>query len=135
MTARGEELSRREDILDLLTDLEVDRAGHAETVASLDDGDEFIDLDRLGDGIQRANGVPVRPGAVLPRKAVEARTWSKIIGVLVPKAVASAPRRRRPALPTPAPSSPPKQAGATSRSDTPAASPPPPRGSAARGRR
>jgi hypothetical protein len=71
-------LVERETIIDLLTDDEASKVSTIETAARLNEGDEFVDLDMLGRGIQRADGVPVHMGSVLARKAVHAQTWSQI---------------------------------------------------------
>jgi hypothetical protein len=56
----------------------------AETAASLSTGDEYLDLEHIEDGVQRAGSSPVPMGRVLPRKAVHADTWTKILAQLTP---------------------------------------------------
>lgn len=69
----------RERLLLLLSDDEVASVSSAET-AQLANGDEFVDLERLGEGVQTAELSTITPGGrVLPRKAVQASTWSKIL--------------------------------------------------------
>ncbi len=75
-------LAQREEVLDLLSDEEVSQVSRAETAAHLAEGDEFLDLQRLGDGVAIADGVRVRMGLVLPRKAVSERTWQQILELL-----------------------------------------------------
>jgi hypothetical protein len=72
----------RDSILTLLTDDEVARVATAETTASLVDGDEYIDLEKLGRGAHQAGALRPTMGSVLPRKAVQAQTWSKILAHL-----------------------------------------------------
>ena len=73
---------QREAIIELLSDDEVSKVSTAETAARLDEGDEFVDLDGLSHGIQRADGVPVHMGSVLARKVVHEQTWSRIAELL-----------------------------------------------------
>jgi hypothetical protein len=75
-------LVQREAIIELLTDDEVSKVSAVEAAARLDEGDEFVDLDMLDRGIQRADGVPVHMGSVLARKVVHEQTWSRIAKVL-----------------------------------------------------
>jgi hypothetical protein len=69
----------RNNILKLLSDDEVARVSTAETVAHLSDGDEYLDLEQLDRGVQRAPGRVTPMGRVLPRKAVQEDTWRKIL--------------------------------------------------------
>ena len=75
---RSEYLTR-DSILKLLSDDEVTTVSTAETAARLADGDEYLDLEQLAQGVQRASGKSVAMGRVLPRKAVHADTWNKIL--------------------------------------------------------
>ncbi len=45
-------------------------------------GEEYIDLQRLQVGVQRAQHVMSPTGGELPRKAVQAGTWTKILAQL-----------------------------------------------------
>jgi hypothetical protein len=73
----------RENILKALSDEEVASVSTAETAARLSDGDEYLDLQQLKQGVQRAAG-PTEPMArVLPKNAVHADTWKKILTQLV----------------------------------------------------
>ncbi len=71
----------RNAIMNLLSDEEVARVSTAETAVRLADGDEYIDLERLNQGVHRASQAahPTPMGRVLPRKAVHQDTWSKIL--------------------------------------------------------
>jgi len=69
----------RDGILKILTDDEVASVSTAETETHLADGDEYLDLEKLEQGVRRSGGTSVPTGRVLPRKAVHAKTWSKIL--------------------------------------------------------
>jgi hypothetical protein len=69
----------RDSILKLLSDDEIARVSTAETAAHLTNGDEYLDLEKLDQGVRHANGTPTPMGRVLPRKSVHAQTWSKIL--------------------------------------------------------
>jgi len=69
----------RDDILKLLSDDEVATVTTAETALRLQDGDEFLDLEQLGQGVQTAPAKITPMGRVLPKKAVHADTWKKIL--------------------------------------------------------
>jgi hypothetical protein len=69
----------RDHILGLLSDAEVASVSTAETAAKLSDGDEYVDLEHLRQGVQRAHGTATNIGGVLPRKAVHEKTWTQIL--------------------------------------------------------
>jgi hypothetical protein len=71
--------TKRDGILNLLSDDEVASVSTAETAARLFDGDEYIDLGQLEQGVRRAVGTTAPMGRVLPRKSVHESTWSKIV--------------------------------------------------------
>jgi hypothetical protein len=73
----------REGILKLLSDDETASVSNAETAPRLQDGDEYIDLERIDRGVQKAPGTHTPMGRVLPRKAVHAATWTRIVAQLV----------------------------------------------------
>jgi hypothetical protein len=72
----------RDGIMNLLSDEEVARVSTAETAQKLADGDEYIDLEQLEQGVLRAPSTPTPMGRVLPRKAVHEDTWSKVLMTL-----------------------------------------------------
>ena len=77
------ELVARETILKLLSDDETARVSTAEAAGTLIDGAEYLDLEHIDKGIQRATGATnVTMGHVLPRRAVTAGTWTKILAHL-----------------------------------------------------
>lgn len=73
----------REAILGMLSDEEVAKVSTAEATSVMGAGQEFIDLGNLGRGIQRVNAATtVKMANVLPRKAVSAETWPKLVDYL-----------------------------------------------------
>ena len=78
-TDRENEQVTRESVLKLLSDAEVAKVSTEETTPRLLDGDEYLDLNRLDRGVLRAHGPDAPMDSVLPRKAVHADTWSKLL--------------------------------------------------------
>lgn len=76
------EYTARERILGLLSDEEVARVSTAETQLRLADGDEYLDLERIEEGVRQVHGPTTATGRLLPRSAVRDATWSKILGQL-----------------------------------------------------
>ena len=74
----------RDLLLKTLSDDEVASVSTAETAERLPDGEEFVDLEHLDQGVQRAGTAPIPMGRVLPRKAVHEHTWTKIVAYLPP---------------------------------------------------
>ena len=73
----------RETILNLLSNAETAKVSNAEGAAALTVGDDFVDLEHLDQGVQRASAsTKVVMGHVLPRSAVSQETWSKIMAQL-----------------------------------------------------
>lgn len=72
----------RDSILKLLSDDEISKVTTAETADRLTAGDEFIDLEKFDLGVQRATSQQTPMGRVLPKKAVHADTWKKIVAQL-----------------------------------------------------
>lgn len=73
------ELISRQSVLLLLNDQEVAKVSNAESGKHLSDGDEYLDLEHLGLGVQRAHRVPDELGRVLPRKSVAEGTWLAVL--------------------------------------------------------
>lgn len=69
----------RAGMLRVLSDAEIASVSAAEVAAGLDEGDEYIDLKHLDQGVHRARGATPPMGRVLPRKAVQEATWAKIL--------------------------------------------------------
>ena len=81
-TKRTEQVTR-DAILNLLTDEETARVSTAEVATRLTEGAEYLDLEHLDQGVQRAKvATAVKMGHVLPRSAVSAETWRKILAQL-----------------------------------------------------
>lgn len=77
------ELVSRDSVLKLLTNEETARVSMAETKSGLADGADYIDLDHLDKGVQRAGAaVPVAMSDIVPRTAVGNETWTKILAHL-----------------------------------------------------
>ena len=77
------DLVGRDAILKFLTDEETARVSTAETAASIRDGVEYLDLQHIDQGILTAKrGTSVEMGNVVPRSAVSAATWAKILASL-----------------------------------------------------
>ncbi len=73
----------RETILRLLSDDEIARVSTAETAPQLAFGDEYVDLDEPDRGVCRADGKGTAPmGQLLPRAAVQEKTWRDIVILL-----------------------------------------------------
>jgi hypothetical protein len=73
------EHATKDRILQLLAEGEVDGASIPETTAHLRRGDEYLDLEQLQQGVQRAAGAGTLAGQVLPRRAVREDTWRRIL--------------------------------------------------------
>jgi hypothetical protein len=72
---------QRNKILKLLSDEEVARVSRAESEPSLTIGDDYVDLNDLDKGVQRAGASPPMHGLV-PRRAVCEPTWAAIVASL-----------------------------------------------------
>ena len=73
----------RETVLQLLSNEEIAKVATAETAAELFEGDEYLDLEHLDQGVRRADpATKVTMGHVVPRSAVSAENWSKILAQL-----------------------------------------------------
>ena len=72
--------SARNAIMMLLTDEETARVATAQAGARLADGAEFLDLEQLERGIQRAaSRTPIAMGHIIARSAVGNDTWNRIV--------------------------------------------------------
>jgi hypothetical protein len=72
----------REAILKLLSDDEIAKVSTEEGERRLPEGDEYVDLDKLDEGVSTADGEPVAIGRVLARVDVRPDTWSEILAKL-----------------------------------------------------
>ncbi len=81
--AKRAERVARDDILKLLSDEEIAKVSTAEASSGLNEGAEYLDLERLDQGIQHAKAATkVTMGHVLPRSAVCGETWNNILAEL-----------------------------------------------------
>ena len=77
-----QELQIRDAILMLLSDDEVASVSTSETALNLPEGSDYIDLEVLELGVQQAAKGKVVMGRVLPKAAVHAKTWTRILEAL-----------------------------------------------------
>ena len=75
---RNEYLTR-DRVLKLLSDQEVASVASAETAQALTDGDEYLDLDQLHEGVQTAGSSATPMGRVLPKNAIHLDTWGRLL--------------------------------------------------------
>jgi hypothetical protein len=80
----------RDSILKLLSDDEAASVSTAETAARILDGEEYLDLERINQGVQRAGGTTRPMAFVLPRKGMRVDTWRKILKRLAVPHIAAA---------------------------------------------
>lgn len=67
----------------MLSSEEIGRVSTAETAARLMEGEDYLDLEHLDQGVQRARAATtVAMGQVLPRAAIRPETWDKILAQL-----------------------------------------------------
>lgn len=80
MTALLAPESARAEVLKLLAHGEhADFSERGSTAEALRNGDEYLDLDQLARGVQRARAGVELGGHVLPRKAIHEDTWRRIL--------------------------------------------------------
>jgi hypothetical protein len=72
----------RKRMLLLLSDDEIACLSNAESAPRVEDGDEYLDLLDLDQGVRQAFGTDTPLGCVLPRKAICEVTWGKIVEML-----------------------------------------------------
>ena len=73
----------RKAILDLLSKDEIAKVSTAEAATGLAEGQEYVDLEHLDLGVQRAKAVTKGTmGHLLPRSAVGEDTWNKVLAQL-----------------------------------------------------
>ena len=82
--AQRKEQVTRDFILKLLSDEENARVSTAEAAPRLTEGAEYLDLEYLDRGVQRASATTAKTtmGRVLPRTAVSEETWRKVLAQL-----------------------------------------------------
>jgi len=79
----------RDSIMNLLSDEEIAKVTATESATSLVDGDEYIDLEQLDQGVQTVPGstAAIAVGRVVARKAVQERTWKNVVTQLASRRI------------------------------------------------
>ena len=72
----------RDTILKLLSNEETAKVSTAEAATELTEGAEYLDLEHLDRGVQRAKAGTVTLAHVVPRSAVRDETWRKSLAQL-----------------------------------------------------
>lgn len=72
----------RQEVMSLLSEEEIAQVSITETGPRLREGQEYLDLEQACGGIRRAVGASPPLGRVLPRDAVHATTWGKILQIV-----------------------------------------------------
>ncbi len=72
----------RKQVRELLSADELARIELAGAANDMADGDEYLSLDHVSLGVQRAAASAPPRGSVVTRAAVGARTWDQILGLL-----------------------------------------------------
>ena len=73
------EILTREQVSALLSEGETASVSSAATSTHLRRGDEYLDLEHLEKGVQRADGAVTGLAQMLPRKAIHEDTWRRIL--------------------------------------------------------
>lgn len=77
------QLADRDTILKLLSDEENAKVSTAEAASGLTEGQEYLDLEQLDQGVQRAKASSkMDMGHIIPRSSVRDATWTKILSQL-----------------------------------------------------
>lgn len=80
---RGDQKATRMSILMCLSDVEIARLHAMETGPALDEGAEYIDLEKPAKGVCRVYATTtLTVRNILPRAAVRGATWSKVCALL-----------------------------------------------------
>lgn len=74
--------NQRDEVLMLLWSDQIASTSRGSIPARLARGEEYIDLQRLERGVQRAINSEAPMGGVLARKAVQPETWQQLIGMI-----------------------------------------------------
>ena len=81
----------RDSIMNALSDEEISRVSNAESVVQLANGEEYLDLAELEQGVRKSIGVNLNLNNAITRKAVHQDTWNTIVSLLAgPNAVTMA---------------------------------------------
>jgi hypothetical protein len=76
-------LATRGNILKLLSDDEIASVSTTEATAHPLDGEEYLDLEDLAQGVRNSLSTAPPMGRVLLRRSIHANTWNKILEQLV----------------------------------------------------
>lgn len=71
-------------VLELLSPAELAQVDDPNAVRKLAAGEEYLDLEQPTEGVKRSTEGRAPTGRILPRRAVEGRTWQRILGVVTP---------------------------------------------------
>ncbi len=79
----------RDSIMELLSDDEIARVTADESAASLVDGDEYIDLEQLDQGVRTVMGgtAAIAVGRVVAKKAIQQSTWDHVVARLASRRI------------------------------------------------
>jgi hypothetical protein len=77
-TERSEPVDKTK-LLSLLSEGEMAGLAEADAKTHLRRGDEYLDLEQLQRGVQRADGTATSMGQLLPRKAIHEDTWRRLL--------------------------------------------------------
>jgi hypothetical protein len=79
----------RDSIMGLLSDDEIAKVTAAESAKSLVDGDEYIDLEQLDQGVRTVMGgtAGIAVGRVVAKKAILERTWDHVVAQLASRRI------------------------------------------------
>jgi hypothetical protein len=69
----------RDDVFKLLSEGEVASVDTANAKTQLGNGDEYLDLEQLRQGVQRAKLGVTRMGHLLPRKGIYEDAWRRVL--------------------------------------------------------
>jgi hypothetical protein len=72
----------RDEVMKLLSAQEVDKIDNEAGAGRLREGQEYLDLEQALQGVKRAACTSPPHGRILPRDAVHAATWSKIVALV-----------------------------------------------------
>ena len=72
----------REAVLALLSDVEMAKVSRAEGEPRLVEGDEYVDLEDLSEGVRQVHATSVPTRHAMPRSAVSEATWAKIVSLV-----------------------------------------------------
>lgn len=72
----------RQKVMELLTSEEAARLSSHEAAESLQDGEEYLDVEHVTEGVQRASTSSRPTGRVIPRAAVHTEVWRRMLAFI-----------------------------------------------------